>query len=352
MTVPPSLAGRVILVTGGAGFLGRTLVAQLIARGACVRILDDLSASGGIYPPGVADESIILRGSVMEKGAVRDAAGGVDLIVHLASIVGMRKVHTDPERAFQVSDQGTATLLAETGDTPVVLVSSSCVYGLRETASVSAAVTERACLAYDGGRRGYACGKLRLEQRGAGARSRGRRVLTVRPFNVVGPGQDPDQGMVVPTFVRSALRGEALRVFGDGTQSRSFSDIDYFAERLLALISTPSAWMMPNAIFNIGSGETTSITELAKLILQATGSDSQIQYVPFEKIYPGRQDVQHRKPDESALTQLIGPSFWPSIQAIAEKVIIRDSNRLSATKERSPYGNASSKSMLASDRVL
>ena len=341
MTFRTSFHDRPVLVTGGCGFLGRALVARLRAGGARVRVLDDCSATGGVCLLEPDAGTIFRRGSVTDEQAVREIAEGVELVIHLASVVGMRSVHKDPERAFQVSDRGTATVLAATGDAHAVLVSSSCVYGLRaaEPAREFEAPTESACLAYDGGRRGYACGKLRLEQHGAAARREGRPVLILRPFNVVGPGQDPEQGMVIPTFVRSALRGEPLRIFGDGNQTRCFSGIDYFVERVLALLALPEAWTAEDATYNIGSTEATSIGELARLVIEAAGSPSTVEHVPFEQAYPGRRDVLHRKPSEAALDRILGPPSWPPIETIVTQVVAKAARAVSETGAKDARGD-------------
>lgn len=327
MTQPPP-AGRV-LVTGGAGFLGRQLVARLLEAGSRVTVLDDLS-TGSLERLPEHPRLRVVVGSVLDAAALASAAttsarpgdGQMDFVFHLAGVVGMRRVAQDGRLAYSVAAEGTRAVLAATGDAPVALFSSSAVYGLSRSAPAreSDPIAPADVLAYDAGSPGYASGKLELERLGLDAAAGGRRVLVVRPFNVVGEGQSGAYGMVLPTFVAAALAGQPLRVHGDGSQVRSFCEVGAFTDALLKLCACEAAWSPASNPINVGSPQPTSILELARLVLAATGSASSLQFVPYEVDYPGRTDVAARVPDVARLETLIGPLRWPSLESVVSRV--------------------------------
>ena len=310
----PVMSGRV-LVTGGAGFLGRHLVDRLLEGGAEVVVLDDLST--GTAPPPRAGLTFV-HGSVLDPAALQPAARGAGFVFHLAGVVGMRRVAQAGPLAYAVAAEGTRAVLEATGRAPAVLVSSSAVYGLRRAtpARESDPVSHEEVLAYDAGAPGYAAGKLELERLGQQAAADGRRVVVLRPFNIVGPGQSPAYGMVLPTFLAAAAAGAPLRVHGDGRQLRSFGAVGTFTDVVLRLLAGDAAWDLAGAPVNVGSPQPTPILELARLVLAQTGSSSPIELVPYERDYPGRQDVAVRVPDVSRLESLIGPTRWPPIEEI------------------------------------
>lgn len=306
-----------VLVTGGAGFLGHHLVRRLLAAGAEVTVLDDLSSGLEDRVRDVAGLRFV-HGSVLDRAAVADAATACGLVLHLAAVVGMRKVYADPGHALAVSDEGTANVLAATGNVPAMLMSSSAVYGLepRELASEADRTSWQAALEYDGGSPGYACGKLKLESHGFAAMETGRPVLMPRPFNVVGPGQRSSFGMVLPTFVKQARTGEPLVVYDDGLQNRSFGDVKTFADCILRLLCEPEAWSGSANPINVGSPTATSIRTLAQIVIEETGMKAPIRHVPYGSIYPGKIDVRHRRPETRRLEQLLGPVEWPHVRDI------------------------------------
>jgi len=315
----PAPSGRV-LVTGGAGFLGRHLVERLLAEGAEVVVLDDLS-TGTAPAPRVGLRFV--RGSVLDPAALQPAARDAGLVFHLAGVVGMRRVAQAGPLAYAVAAEGTRAVLAATGRAPALLFSSSAVYGLSRAAPAreSDAVSPEQVLAYDAGVPGYAAGKLELErlgQQAATSAAGGRPVLVLRPFNVVGPGQSPAYGMVLPTFLAAAAAGAPLRVHGDGLQLRSFGAVETFTDVVQRLLACDAAWALGGAPINVGSPRPTSIFELARLVRAQTGSSSSIELVPYEADYPGRTDVIARVPDVSRLESLIGPTRWPSLDEIVE----------------------------------
>jgi UDP-glucose 4-epimerase len=312
---------RRILVTGGAGFIGGHLVAALLARGAEVTVVDDFSTGAAANLPDHASLRVI-QGSVTDPAAMA-GVGPVDLVFHLAAVVGMRLVAADRGWAYQVAVRGTRNVLAATGNTPIVIASSSAVYGLQREGRASERMRPSAArlLEYDGGVRGYACGKWAAEQLGRRAARAGRPVLIVRPFNVVGPAQSGEHGMVVPTFIDRAARGLPLTVFSPGTQTRCFTGVEAFVGCILRLVDTCRAWTVPNRVVNVGTGTPTSIARLARIVVEETGSASPIHVVPYESRFPGRHDVLRRVPDLRRLGGLVGAWEWPHIREIVQRCV-------------------------------
>ncbi|CAG5070560.1 dTDP-4-oxo-6-deoxy-D-allose reductase [Dyadobacter sp. CECT 9623] len=306
-----------VLVTGGAGFIGSHLVPAFLKIGFKVQVLDNLS-TGLLENLPVHPDLSFNQASILDEAEMRNL-GKFDLVVHLASIVGMKLAKQDPILTYKTAIKGTENVLRYTGDTPVVLCSSSSVYGLSDTGTrmrEDAEIAENSLLDYDGGILGYACGKRHMEELGIAASASGRQVLILRPFNVIGVGQVGTYGMVVPTFIGAAMAGMPLRVFGDGNQSRCFSDVTTFVQSLIQLLSTKMAWRPGHNIVNLGSDQTVSINLLALKIINAVGSSSVIEYVPFKTVFPGQKDVQNRLPDISYSKTLIGDINWPIIDDV------------------------------------
>jgi UDP-glucose 4-epimerase len=312
-------AGGVVLVTGGCGFLGSHLVKALCAQGRRVRILDDLSVGAHRPPAGVE----FVRASVLDVAAVTRAARDVTTVFHLAGLVGMRLAASRARHAYEVASAGSRNVLAATGDADVVLFSSSAVYGGGgDGAMCEEEPIDRATpLAYDGGVEGYATGKWELERLGREAAASGRRILVVRPFNVVGPGQVSSYGMVVPTFVERALLGRPLVVYGDGTQRRCFSDVAEFTRSVLRLEGTASSWLTAENVVNVGSDREISIRGLADHVRVATGADVPVVHRPYAEVFPNRTDVARRVPSLRRLHRHVGPTAWIELADIVRAVV-------------------------------
>lgn len=297
-----------VLITGGAGFIGGHLAEALLARGASVTVLDDLS-TGRIENLGrvlEAPEFRFIHGSVENDADIGAACAWADLIFHLAAAVGVELVVRHPVRTIETNVHGTENVLryAALHDARVLLTSTSEVYG-RSTAAAFRETDDLLIGQPTLYRWSYAASKA-LDEYLALAYHKERRLRTivVRLFNTVGPRQTGQYGMVLPRFVGQAIRGEPLRVFGDGAQSRCFCHVQDTVRALLALVERPEA---EGEIFNIGSQDSVSINELAQKVIDLTGSSSQIVHIPYEEAYePGFEDMRRRMPDTSKLHALTG----------------------------------------------
>jgi UDP-glucose 4-epimerase len=160
-----------------------------------------------------------------------------------------------------------------------------------------------------------------MEQIGLDHAEVGRKVLIVRPFNVVGPRQISEHGMVVPSFIRKALINSPLIVYGDGSQTRCFSCVDTFVRSVLSLLQYIQIWDLGKNIINVGTEEKTSINQLANEIISQTNSSSIIEYMPYDKVFKGQIDVQERVPDTTLLRKYLGNLAWPSIKTVISELI-------------------------------
>lgn len=299
-----------ILITGGAGFIGSHVAEYHLSRGDEVVAVDDLST-------GSLANTEIFRGNarfrfvqadLMEWSGLEGAVHVADRVYHLAAIVGMFRVLREPVRVTQVNVCATEKLLAAVAASKrrpqMVVASSSSVYShthnrdLRED-------DELVYLPRQGGLTGYALSKLTNEiQAMAYRQAHGLQVTIPRLFNAVGPRQTGNYGFVLPRFVKQALAGEPLTVFGDGTQTRSFCDVRDTVAALDLLAANPDAAGIP---VNVGNEREIRIIDLARLVIERARSSSRIEFVPFETAYGSNFDqVTQRHPDEDRLRALTG----------------------------------------------
>ncbi len=302
------MSGRV-LVTGGAGFIGVHLVNELIRHGKFVNVLDDLS-TGRFENFALASVNAgrmsFIHGSTANVDKVRDAIEGCESVYHLASPVGVVRVMSQPETVLRSMIVGTQNVIDHCVENtvPLLLASSSEVYGVspriptRETEPV---VIPRP----DSPRWHYAAGKAMNEHQAFAAREQhGLDVRIVRLFNVSGYLQSGRYGMVIPRFVRAALDGEILRVFGDGQQSRSFAHVSDVVEGIVELAKCPAAC---GEVVNLGSDESWSINGLSELVLEVVGAAGLVQHVPPLRAYGvAFEDVRKRMPCLEKARALIG----------------------------------------------
>jgi UDP-glucose 4-epimerase len=299
------------LLTGGAGFIGSHLAEVLLERGGEVRIVDDLSTGSieNIRHLKTNGRFRYVLDTVLNRSLMAELVDDADLIFHLAAAVGVRLIVESPVRTIETNIKGTELVLelAARKKKPVILFSTSEVYGkgngekFSETADLVLGPTYK-------GRWSYAASKI-MDEFLALAYHKEKKlpVIIIRLFNTVGPRQTGRYGMVVPRFIRQALAGEPITVYGDGSQTRTFTHVKDAVWATLKLVEHPKA---VGEIFNIGGKEEISIESLARLVKDLLQSPSPIVYIAYEQAYEeGFEDVQKRVPDISKIRDLI--SFEP-----------------------------------------
>lgn len=325
--LPPRRFGAVgvspaAVVTGGAGFIGSHLVAELLQRGCAVHVVDDLSTGCLDNLAAVADHPAlrITVGSIAEQSVAAAACRAADIVFHLAGVVGVQRLADEPLDVMQRNLHCTEVLLdaAAERNTPVLLTSSSEVYGdgpvpFREQDPVRPGATQ-------GLRGGYACAKAMGEWLAFGhAQRSGLPVVVARLFNTVGPRQSGDHGMVLPRFVQQAVRGEPITVYGSGAQTRCFAHVGEVSRALADLALAPGA---AGGVFNVGSATETTVLALAELVRAAAGSASPIVRVPFGDVFPsGFLDPPRRLPSLERLRHAIGWVPGAPIEAIVAELV-------------------------------
>jgi UDP-glucose 4-epimerase len=290
---------RRALVTGGAGFIGSHLSELLLTEGWEVFALDDVSTGSLENVAHLRDrpDYHLVVDSVLSPSVVSEMVHKCDVVYHLAAAVGVRLIVEQPVHTMVTNVQGTETVLgycAKFGKR-VLIASSSEVYGdhrevrplAEDDRRVYGPTTEKRWL--------YADSKAMDEHLALSYHlERGLDAVVVRLSNTVGPRQSGRYGMVIPRFVEQALANEPLEVHGDGTQTRSFCHV---ADTVRALAGLMDASRISGEIFNVGSSERIRIIDLAERVKQATGSTSEIVFVPYEQVYgQGIEDTLHREP--------------------------------------------------------
>ena len=287
------------LITGGAGFIGSHLAESLLDEGWEVFVLDDLSTGAHRNVERLRDRPgfHLVVDSVLSPSVVSELVYKCDVVYHLAAAVGVRLIVEQPVHTMVTNLQGTTTVLEYCNkyDKRVLIASSSEVYGdhreeqpLEESdRRVYGPVTERRWL--------YADSKAMDEFLALGFhQERGLDCVIARFFNTVGPRQSGQYGMVIPSFVERAVAGAPLEVHGDGMQTRSFCHV---ADTVRATVGLMEARDISGEIFNIGSPDRVRILDLARRVLELTGSRSELVFVPHSAVYGvGIEDVLHREP--------------------------------------------------------
>jgi UDP-glucose 4-epimerase len=300
---------RTALITGGAGFIGSHLAELLLREGWEVWALDDLSTGLNRNVEALREQPgfHLVVDSILSRSVVSELVHRVDVVYHLAAAVGVRLIVEQPVHTMVTNVQGTETVLEYCNNfgKRVLIASSSEVYGdHREEVPLSeddrrvyGPVTERRWL--------YADSKAMDEFLALGFhQERELDCVIARFFNTVGPRQQGQYGMVIPRFVERALSGNALEVHGDGMQTRSFCHVH---DTIRAVAGLMSATHISGQIFNVGSAERVSILELARRVLEATGSSSELEFIPHEHVYGvGIEDVLHREPSIEKINAAIG----------------------------------------------
>lgn len=294
------------LITGGAGFIGSHLVEKIIARGDQVIVFDNLSTGSAINLSGIKEKITFHEGNILDKVAVDKLVSESDYVVHLAAALGVLNIINKPLESLRTNLQGSEVVLeaCDKYRKPVLIASTSEIYGkndkvplneeddriighpLKSRWSYSEAKAVDESLAYFY----YLENKLPIR--------------IVRFFNTVGPRQVGHYGMVVPRFVSAALKNEPLSVYGSGDQIRCFCHVDDAVRALLLVMDSDKA---VGEVFNVGNNQQITIMELAKKVIELTGSSSTIEKIAYEKAYPeGFEDMQRRVPDISKIKQVLG----------------------------------------------
>src|SRR3954466_1756000 len=312
-----------VLITGGAGFVGSHLSEALLERGDEVFVIDDLST-------GSIENIAHLKGhakfhytidTVANEPVLAELIDRCDTVVHLAAAVGVKLIVEAPVRTIETNVHGTEVVLkiANKKKKLVLIASTSEVYGKSATVPFS----EDADLVLgptSKHRWAYACSKA-IDEFLALAYWKERKlpVIIVRFFNTVGPRQTGQYGMGIPNFVRQALAGEPITVFGDGTQSRAFTHVADVVRALIALVAEPNAI---GQVVNIGTSQEITMFDLAERVRKLSGSKSPIKLVAYEDAYDtGFEDMPRRLPDLTKITAMIGYHPRHSLDDVLTEVI-------------------------------
>lgn len=296
------------LITGGAGFIGSHLAERLLHNGHHVTALDNLSSGSADNIAHLMGHQrfAFLRHDVTEEEVLAAQVEAADAVFHLAATVGVFNIIKSPVETIANNIDGTEAVLraAKRRRTKVVLTSTSEVYGKSERAPFGED-DDLVLGATSKGRWSYAASKI-IDEFLALAYWREFQVPTVvvRLFNTIGPRQTGEYGMVVPRFIRQALRDENLTVFGDGRQTRSFTDVADVVEWLVRLVDCDAA---VGQVLNLGNPEEISIAALAARAIELTGSAAGIEYIPYSEAYEdGFEDIARRVPDIAKAIALTG----------------------------------------------
>ncbi len=312
-----------VLITGGAGFIGSHLAEAYLRRGDEVLVIDDLSTGTIENIRHLKDNPKFhyTIDSVHNQPVTAELVDQSDVVFHLAAAVGVKLIVESPVRTIETNVRGTEVILALANKKKkkVLIASTSEVYGLsadvpfREDGNLVMGATTK-------GRWSYACSKA-IDEFLALAYWREKKLPTtiVRLFNTVGPRQTGRYGMVIPTFVKQALSGRPITVYGDGKQTRCFGYVGDVVGALIKLMDHPDA---VGNVYNIGSSEEISIVKLAEKVRQLTNSSSEIIFVPYDEAYEeGFEDMPRRVPDTSKINKLVGFKPDMALDGILSSVI-------------------------------
>jgi len=294
-----------VLITGGAGFIGSHLADALIARGDQVVALDNFSTGSTTNIKHITKNLEIIDGDIRNTDLINETTKDVDLVLHMAAALGVNTILESPLESISTNIAGSEVVLnaAANYKKRILIASTSEIYGknpkqpLNETDDRVVGSPQKIRWSYSDAKAIEEAMAFSLNQ------DKGLKVTTARLFNTVGPRQSAQYGMVVPRFVRAALKNEPINIYGDGTQSRVFCHVQDAIEALLALVATDKTI---NEVYNVGGTGEINIKQLAETVIKQTNSKSTIEYIPYEKAYaPGFEDMQRRVPDISKIKEAI-----------------------------------------------
>ena len=294
-----------VLITGGAGFIGSHLSDALIARGDQVVVLDNFSTGSTVNIKHITKNLEIIDGDIRNSELINETTKDVDLVLHMAAALGVNTILESPLESISTNIAGSEVVLnaAANYKKRILIASTSEIYGknpkqpLNETDDRVVGSPQKIRWSYSDAKAIEEAMAFSLNQ------DKGLKVTTARLFNTVGPRQSAQYGMVVPRFVKAALKNEPINVYGDGTQSRVFCHVQDAIEALLTLLSTDKTI---NEVYNVGGTGEITIKALAETIIKQTNSKSSIEYIPYEKAYAsGFEDMQRRVPDISKIKEAI-----------------------------------------------
>lgn len=308
-----------VLITGGAGFIGSHLCDSRISMGDEVTILDNFSTGSRQNIQHIDNMINKIDGNIKDQKLVESLAANSDLVLHMAAAVGVKTILDDPIESISTNFAGSEVILNACTklEKRLVIASTSEIYGKNAKQPLSE-IDDRIMGAPQKLRWSYADSKA-LEEAMAYALHlrKNLNVITVRFFNVVGPRQSADYGMVLPRFIQAAIHDKPIEVYGDGKQQRVFCHVLDAVDAINGLLKNPHSI---GQVFNIGGLQEISILDLANLVRNELGSNSEIVLQPYNQAYGvGFEDMQRRVPDLKKIKDLI--SWEPKINLIE---IIKD----------------------------
>lgn len=286
-----------ILVTGGAGFIGSHIARSLAENGERVRVLDNLSSGRSDNLAGIAGEIEVIEGDLRDAEVVARAVDGCEVVYHQAAVPSVPRSVADPRTSLDAGITGTLNVLLaarDRGARRVVFASSSSIYGDTPVMPKQEDMTPKPLSP-------YAISKLSAEQLcGVFTRLYGLETVALRYFNVFGPNQDPasEYAAVIPKFIAAVAAGERPTIFGDGEQSRDFTYIANVVDANLRAAAVPEA---SGRVFNIASGRAITVNRMLALVGELLGKSAEADYTD-----PRPGDIRDSLADITAARDVLG----------------------------------------------